>query len=170
MMRSSSLSGNAFLLSKEASLRMQQEEDLLSSTRSSSTASTFNSSCRSVTFGSVQVREFNRIAGDHPDCAEGPPMSIDWSFAELEPVSVDKHQTTRQGSFTVAPIPSTLRKEILQFGFHVPPQDIKAAEKMATKAARQREQTIQRHLLTRRTRRMCGKFFRGVARSVRRRR
>jgi len=54
------------------------------------------SSCnsrRSVSYGSIHVREFNRIVGDHPDASGGPPMSIGWDFIEKKPIAIDElHQ------------------------------------------------------------------------------
>jgi len=119
-----------------------------SSTRSSLSspvASPLQPHRRKVSFGSVGVREFNRIAGDHPDCTVGPPMSIDWKFYEHPPISVDHYEEGvghhRHNSSSCEKISSDLRKEILQYGFQVPYADLVEAEKQATKVARLREQT-----------------------------
>lgn len=106
---------------------------------------------RRVSFGSVEVREFNRTAGDHPDCREGPPMSLDWKYVEKQPISVDHYELEgrqrRSGLFALS---STIRKEILAFGFLVPVEELVAAEKAANKAARGRTWTLRRQQFARR--------------------
>ena len=108
---------------------------------------------KGVSFGSVKVREFNRIAGDHPDCTDGPPMSLDWKFIEQTPVTVEWYEGQqlyrRQGLFAV---PSDMRTEILLHGFNNSEEDLLAAEKMAFKTARKREKTRKQQQLNLRTR------------------
>lgn len=108
---------------------------------------------KGVSFGSVKVREFNRIAGDHPDCTEGPPMSLDWKFIEQTPVTVEWYEGQqdfrRQGLFAMPP---DIRTEILLHGFQNSQEDLLAAEKMALKTARKREKTRKQQKLNLRTR------------------
>ena len=110
---------------------------------------------KEVSFGSVEVREFNRIAGDHPECTEGPPMSLDWKFVEQLPVSLELYEgqqkDRRQGLFAM---PSDIRREILQHGFQVSMEDILAAEKLAIKTAKKREKTRKQQEISLRTRRI----------------
>jgi len=101
--------------------------------------------CKSVSFDSVTVREYNRIAGDHPGCLEGPPMSLDWNFVEHDPVTIehydDKRNDRRRG---IRAVSSEQRKAILKEGFGVSEDEILCAERRANKAARKRELTRQR--------------------------
>lgn len=113
--------------------------------------------CRRVSFGDVAVREFNRIAGDHPDCKDGVPMTLDWKYIELKPMPVDDYEGCqrrhhrRQGVFAIS---SNIRREILQVGFLVSEEEIIAAERAATKAARQREQTLRQQHFSQKTKHM----------------
>lgn len=110
---------------------------------------------KTVSFGNVGVREFNRTVGDHPACTSGPPMTIDWMFVEQRPVTVDNYEGQQHGRrHGLFAVPSEIRKEILQHGFQVPEEEILAAEKLATKAAKQREKTRKQQEFSLRTRRM----------------
>jgi len=42
-----------------------------------------------VQFGSVQIRECERILGDNPACEVGPSLSLGWKCRTRQPVSVD---------------------------------------------------------------------------------
>ena len=46
----------------------------------------------SVSFGVVQVREYNRISGNHPDVTDGPSLAIDWGFIQNDDVKVSKYE------------------------------------------------------------------------------
>jgi hypothetical protein len=45
-----------------------------------------------VRFGSVEVRQYSLVIGDHYSCKQYP-MSLDWSYAESETMSVDEHES-----------------------------------------------------------------------------
>ena len=52
-----------------------------------------------VSFQSVQIREYERIAGDHPDVTDhlkGPPLSIGWRHSEIVSIPIDSYESTRQ--------------------------------------------------------------------------
>mmetsp|Transcript_3224 Transcript_3224/g.5063 ORF Transcript_3224/g.5063 Transcript_3224/m.5063 type:complete len:328 (-) Transcript_3224:384-1367(-) len=51
---------------------------------------------RSVTFGVVNIREYDLTLGDHPDCTFGPPMSLDWDYEEVFESSVEYYETNRE--------------------------------------------------------------------------
>jgi hypothetical protein len=46
---------------------------------------------RRVTFGSVEIREYAIVIGDHLSPKQYP-ISLDWSYAEPETVSIDEHE------------------------------------------------------------------------------
>ena len=50
---------------------------------------------RSVSFGTVKVRYFNRIVGDHPGTEHGPPLSIGWEFTESHEYPLHKFEEAR---------------------------------------------------------------------------
>ena len=45
-----------------------------------------------VHFGSVLVRDYDIILGDHPCCSYGPPITIDWDYLEYEALEVDVYE------------------------------------------------------------------------------
>ncbi|KAL7539569.1 hypothetical protein ACHAXR_009403 [Thalassiosira sp. AJA248-18] len=47
---------------------------------------------RKVQFGTVLVRDYEIILGDHPCCSYGPPITIDWDYLENEPTDVDVYE------------------------------------------------------------------------------
>ena len=47
---------------------------------------------RKVHFGSVVVRDYDMILGDHPCCSYGPPVTIDWDYLEYEPLDVNEYE------------------------------------------------------------------------------
>ena len=47
---------------------------------------------KEVRFGTVLVRDYEIILGDHPCCSFGPPLTIDWDYQEGEPLDVDSYE------------------------------------------------------------------------------
>ncbi|KAL7532661.1 hypothetical protein ACHAWF_004203 [Thalassiosira exigua] len=47
---------------------------------------------RKVHFGTVLVRDYDMILGDHPCCSYGPPLTIDWDYLEYEPLDIDEYE------------------------------------------------------------------------------
>lgn len=50
---------------------------------------------RKVHFGTVLVREYDMILGDHPCCGYGPPVTLDWDYLEYEPLDVNDYEFHR---------------------------------------------------------------------------
>jgi hypothetical protein len=69
------------------------------STTSSQTFSVSLVSCPSIPtrirFEWVEVRLCHQTIGDNPAVTYSPPISIDWKFDELSPVTVDEYEETR---------------------------------------------------------------------------
>ncbi|KAL7529503.1 hypothetical protein ACHAWF_003004 [Thalassiosira exigua] len=49
-------------------------------------------STRKVQFGTVLVRKYDMILGDHPSCSYGPPVTIDWDYLEYKPLNVNDYE------------------------------------------------------------------------------
>ena len=92
-----------------------------------------------VSFGDVHIREFERIAGDHPD-ATGPPLSIGWSFNEAKSVSLESYEQRRgiRSGEAIQPLSATLRQNILQYSFGISADEIRDQTQEALKAKQQR--------------------------------
>mmetsp|Transcript_34342 Transcript_34342/g.60334 ORF Transcript_34342/g.60334 Transcript_34342/m.60334 type:complete len:319 (-) Transcript_34342:70-1026(-) len=61
---------------------------------------------RSISFGTVLVRDYDMTLGDHPCCGYGPPLTIDWNYLEYEPIDMNEYEfhhpprrTTREMGF-----------------------------------------------------------------------
>ena len=119
-----------------------------------------HSTISSVSFQSVQIREYERIAGDHPDVTDhlkGPPLSIGWRHGEIVSIPIDSYESIRQqqrgssssssSSFGVVqqhlePIKGEMRKNILQYGFNVTQDEIEETMKEVKRIKEQRERTL----------------------------
>ena len=117
-----------------ATMVKHQAEDLSSYSEQSE-----SSTRTSVSFGDVRVREFERIAGDHPD-ATGPPLSIGWSFNEVKAVPLDSYKKRRglRSGEAIQPLTASMRLNILQHGFGISPDEIRGQSQEALKAQQQR--------------------------------
>jgi hypothetical protein len=97
-----------------------------------------------VHFSTVNIREYDRIVGDHPDVSVGPPLSISWEYIEREPMDLDDYECshTTKGNYNLY-ISSMDRKNMLQNVFQVPPDEIRKAEKKVKLVKAQRTNTAQ---------------------------
>lgn len=104
------------------------------------------STASSVDFGTVEVREYERVAGDHPEVHDphrGPPLAIGWRFHENAAMTLDSFEESRRfaRSPTFVPMNGEMRKNILKHGFQVPESEIKANMKESMKYKKLREKT-----------------------------
>jgi hypothetical protein len=51
---------------------------------------------RTVAFDAVEVREYSRTLGDHPDATDGAPLAIDWDYHQCTSISVNDHEVMKQ--------------------------------------------------------------------------
>lgn len=82
---------------------------------------------RRVGFSQVEVREYERIIGDHPDVRLGVPISIGWKFTQQSPKDIDDYERSRisKGNYRLS---SITRKNILHNNFGIPEEEIREAE------------------------------------------
>ncbi len=109
------------------------------------------SSQKSVSFGRVEIREFNRIVGDHPDTRVGPPLSLGWEFDQQSPMPLDEYESQRSPKKQNLRMSSITRKNLLHNVFGIPEEEIRAAEKEVQKIAKLREVTSKQGKLSERT-------------------
>lgn len=97
---------------------------------------------RSVSFGPIHVRQYERIVGDHPETKVGVPLAIGWAWVEDEDhpdgLSIERYEADRirRGKVRMS---SITRKNMLLHVFKLPEEEIKMAEKRSIKLRKQRE-------------------------------
>jgi hypothetical protein len=104
-------------------------------------ASDASSDMLRVSFGEIQVREFERIVGDHPETRIGVPLTIGWAFHEKQPVSIERYEADRlpKGNLRMS---SITRKNILHNVFGIPEEELRAAEKEVQKIKKGRNHSL----------------------------
>jgi hypothetical protein len=101
----------------------------------------FSTSKKSVSFGVISVREYNRVLGDNPDVLFGPPISIGWNYVQKESIAMDEYEATKPQRKTALRMSSVTRRNLLLNVFDVPAEEIKAVEREVQKIQKQRSQT-----------------------------
>ena len=101
-------------------------------------AAPFVEGLKSVTFSTVQIRTYNRVVGDHPDCRVGPPVSIGWDYLEQDSQPLGQYENDR-GPRGLTRLTSLARKALLRNEFDIPEEEIRAAEKEVQLILRSRD-------------------------------
>ena len=122
-----------------------------------------------VGFRSIQIREFDRIVGDHPDVRHGgPPLSIGWKYVEGDAMDLDAYEQQKQQAQQeeqeaqqanegwpklpgLRRLSSGSRRDLLRLHFNIPWQDIEEAEAEVERTKKQRAQTNQQRKVFART-------------------
>lgn len=93
---------------------------------------------KKVKFLHVHIREYDRVAGDHPD-ANGVPISIGWRYIE-NPTSLledyERHRPPRRDDLVLSGL---VRKNILTKVFQVNESDIQRAVQESKRIKKLRE-------------------------------
>ena len=80
---------------------------------------------KSVTFTTVEVREYGRCLGDNPSVSRGAPLSIDWSYKPATMRNLDEIVTQESSKRRkLRPLSSLERWEILRTSTSCSPRDI----------------------------------------------
>mmetsp|Transcript_17565 Transcript_17565/g.24764 ORF Transcript_17565/g.24764 Transcript_17565/m.24764 type:complete len:290 (+) Transcript_17565:145-1014(+) len=69
----------------------------------------------SVSFESVEFREYPIILGDNPAVSTGAPLTIDWDYQQVDKVQIDEYESKRPArrSYVQMAIPKRHREELL---------------------------------------------------------
>jgi hypothetical protein len=122
-----------------------RDTDKLYASDTESTVATIDDSShtskKSVSFGVIQVREYNRVLGDNPDVLFGPPISIGWNYIQKDALPMDEYETTKPPRTGALRMSSVTRRNLLLNVFEVPAEEIKAVEREVKKIQKQRSQT-----------------------------
>ncbi|KAL3929785.1 MAG: hypothetical protein SGBAC_012055 [Bacillariaceae sp.] len=99
---------------------------------------------RSVSFDSVQLRQYSQTLGDNPCVPYGPPIQLDWKYEEEElAIPVDEYECRdRKWKHRQQMIMNChKRKSMLTFYYGFSEEELKQAEKSIHKIRRQRSWT-----------------------------
>jgi len=106
---------------------------------------------RSVSFGPIHVRQYERIVGDHPETKVGVPLGIGWAYNEDEDhpdgISIERYEADRIRKGKVR-MSSITRKNMMLHVFGFPEEEIKSAEKRSTRLRKQKEKAAGAHQST----------------------
>jgi hypothetical protein len=86
-----------------------------------------NTSIRRVSFSQISIRSFDLCIGDSPTVLTGVPISLDWTFTESPPLSVDEFEGVRyhlRRSKQELKMSAQDRRRKLVFDFGIPEETI----------------------------------------------
>ena len=128
-----------------------------SSTVSTTSTTTATASTKSVRFGVIDQRIYNRIVGDHPDVKVGPPITFSWEYGVLPSTPIDEYEQQKQQPPSNQPqqltqhqrssyyglrrLSSITRKNMLRTLFEVSEDEILAAEREVQIIQKQRNRS-----------------------------
>lgn len=69
---------------------------------------------RSVSYGSVKIREYERVIGDNPGCSSGVPIGIGWNYQVTEETNIDDVQHQKKDYLPAVPLTSEERETVLK--------------------------------------------------------
>ncbi len=116
----------------------------ISSTQRSSGSSSGTRFKSNITFSNVDIREYERIAGDNPCVRGGVPLSIGWANIQHEPIPLDDYENAKgppRDKIEII-VPESVRRSMLRDEFKVSVPDLNASMKTVTIAKRQRANTL----------------------------
>lgn len=98
---------------------------------------------RRITWGTVEIHKHPIIAGDHPDCVMGPPLTIAWEQVKTVTTPVDefeKSRTNRRATDDLRLSWIDRRRKLRRLGFT--DEEMRQAQAAAEKTRKQREKTL----------------------------
>jgi hypothetical protein len=116
----------------------------LSSTQRSSESSSDTRFKSNITFSNVDVREYERIAGDNPCVRGGVPLSIGWANIQHESIPLDDYENAKgppRDKIEMI-VPADIRRSILRDEFKVSVNDLNASIKSVNICKKHRANTL----------------------------
>lgn len=94
-------------------------------------------------FACVDIREYERVAGDNPCVSRGVPLSIGWGYCQHESIALNEYEFNRgpPRDKIEMMVPSDIRKQILQDEFGVSIDEMNAAMREVTITKKHRKHT-----------------------------
>uniref|UniRef100_A0A7R9ZGQ7 Uncharacterized protein n=2 Tax=Pseudictyota dubia TaxID=2749911 RepID=A0A7R9ZGQ7_9STRA len=114
------------------------------STGSRSYSRSGGGSVGSLSFGTIEIRQYTRVLGDNPACPAGPPISLGWKYSPKSTVvSIDEYETgryprRRDSSLRV----SVKRREAMLRALGYSTRDLIEADRVRKKDQILRERTV----------------------------
>lgn len=97
---------------------------------------------KSVSFGVVSVREYNRIVGEHPETKVGPPIALGHEFVENPTIHIDEFENSKPESKRSLRMSSITRKNLLLNVWGYSEEEVRSAEKEVQKIRKQRDLSV----------------------------
>jgi hypothetical protein len=140
-------------------VKADAEESVVATEVETSFSSSSPSSSKTVRFGVIDQRIYNRIVGDHPEVKVGPPITFSWEYGVLPSTPIDEYEAQKLRSSTTSSnttlsnryqrsydglrkLSSITRKNMLRTLFDVSEEEIIAAEREVQQIQKQRERSI----------------------------
>ena len=100
-------------------------------------------SSMSVSFKDVQIRAYDQCVGDNPSVSYGPPISLDWSYEEMQAIGIDEYEDARGQRRTLRQMILSYyhRRNVLSWQYGVSDEDLRHAKKQANKVKFERSVT-----------------------------
>lgn len=102
----------------------------------------------SISFGKIQIRQYERIPGDNPSICFGVPLAIGWAFNEEGvPISVEEYESQRSSEPKKRDemyVSLRERERILTEDWGINRSAVRAAERSVSLASKQRRETSAR--------------------------
>lgn len=112
---------------------------------------------KSISFSTVEIREYNIVIGDNPSVSRGAPVGLGWKYVSSSPINVDEYEFTRMsegrlvtscGARAGLMLTHLRRRSLLRYaGFTE--EEIKEAAAEARRIKAQRRSTIKFQRLSR---------------------
>jgi hypothetical protein len=104
---------------------------------------------RTVSWSSLEIREFNMTLGDHPSSTSGPPVMLDMKPLTERTMSLDEYERLRSPRRKRRQLKLSYRdrKGILEQGRGFSTEEVNRAWEEALKIRQQRNETLRRGLL-----------------------
>jgi len=111
-----------------------------------------NANRAKIRFGRVEIREYERIVGDHPDVEAGTPLAIGWNYEEATKPhpSVDRYEQTREPNRKTKTyqlrLTSITRTNMMRQILGLTAEELEKAEREAARVSIVRNEEGQQHL------------------------
>lgn len=103
-----------------------------------------NKKRRTVTFGDISGRVYERTAGFNPGVSSGAPLELDWNYRCTQDVSIEEYEAyyTRKRSYAELRIPKREREKILRWECGLSPNQIASHVRQTNRTKAHRLQTV----------------------------